>query len=66
MSVEIVKNLIDPLLCSRWNWIMIMLIALVDFVETSMVFLSTMSSFIVVRMVIHHIFMHSNNHPLSL
>lgn len=30
----------------RWNWIPIMQIVLVDFVETSMVFLSRMSSFI--------------------
>lgn len=35
--------------CCRWNLIVTMPIILVDFVETSMVFLSTMSSFMKVR-----------------
>lgn len=44
------------LLCCRWNWILIMQIVLVDFVETSMVFLSKTSSFIMVYMVIHSMY----------
>lgn len=44
------------LMCCRWKWIVTMPIVLVDFVEISMVFLSTMSSSIMVFMLIDFLY----------